>query len=95
MGQELQRYPVFKESIKRAETQFQIMGADWLYSTEVNKNPKESRINEASISQPCCTAIQIALVDLLQSWGIQPSVVCGHVSVFSTLHSKFLKSTIK
>ena len=32
------------------------------------------------MSQPACTALQIALVDLLTHWGIQPTVVIGHSS---------------
>lgn len=39
-----------------------------------------SRLAEAELSQPCCSAIQIALVDLLRSWGITPSGVVGHSS---------------
>ncbi|KAK0669442.1 putative polyketide synthase [Cercophora samala] len=31
-------------------------------------------------SQPVCTAIQIALVDLLSGWEVRPSAVCGHSS---------------
>jgi acyl transferase domain-containing protein len=37
-------------------------------------------IHEAQFSQPLCTVIQVALVDLLVSWGITPSVVVGHSS---------------
>ena len=45
------------------------------------KKPKElSRINEPEFSQSLCTAIQIALVDLLESFAIRPSVVVGHSS---------------
>lgn len=32
------------------------------------------------MSQPLVTAIQIALVDLFQSWGINPHAVVGHSS---------------
>jgi acyl transferase domain-containing protein len=32
------------------------------------------------LSQPICTAIQVALVELFQTWGISPSSVCGHSS---------------
>ncbi len=39
-----------------------------------------SRIHEAWISQPLCTAIQIALVDLLASFGVRPVAVTGHSS---------------
>ena len=34
----------------------------------------------AYISQPACTALQLALTDLLKSWGIRPAVVVGHSS---------------
>ncbi|KAF2811308.1 putative polyketide synthase [Mytilinidion resinicola] len=37
-------------------------------------------INDAEITQPICTAIQIALVDILASWGIEPVVSFGHSS---------------
>lgn len=39
-----------------------------------------SRINEAEVTQPLCTAIQIALVDLFCQWGIEPEVSIGHSS---------------
>lgn len=32
------------------------------------------------ISQPLCIAVQIALVNLLRSWGIKPDAVVGHSS---------------
>lgn len=41
---------------------------------------KTSRLSEAEFSQPCCTAIQVALVDLLRTWGVLPSAVLGHSS---------------
>lgn len=37
-------------------------------------------LSQAQLSQPLCTAVQIALVDLLSSWGITPSTVVGHSS---------------
>ena len=37
-------------------------------------------INDASYSQPICTALQIALVQQLLAWSIKPSVVVGHSS---------------
>ena len=46
----------------------------------MNKDATESLINEAHISQPACTALQLALTDLLRSWGISPVAVAGHSS---------------
>ncbi len=47
---------------------------------ELAKTEKTTRVNEAHISQPSCTAIQLALTDLLGSWGILPTAVAGHSS---------------
>lgn len=38
------------------------------------------RINQPQISQPACTALQIALVELLRSFNISPTAVLGHSS---------------
>ncbi|KAF3914512.1 hypothetical protein AA313_de0207920 [Arthrobotrys entomopaga] len=37
-------------------------------------------INNAEVAQPVCTAVQIAIVDLLASWGITPTATVGHSS---------------
>lgn len=41
---------------------------------------KKSRLSEAELSQPCCTALQVALVILLAKYGIHPDAVVGHSS---------------
>lgn len=46
--------------------------------TDELKNQK--RINEPEFSQPLCTALQIALVELLATLNIFPDVVVGHSS---------------
>lgn len=52
-----------------------------MFGTDVLLEPKEtSRVSEAEYSQPCCTAIQIALVDLINYYGIKPAAVVGHSS---------------
>ena len=81
MGLDLMpQYPIFAESMRRSEAEFLRLGADWYLLEELEKTGEESCINQAWLSQPCCTAVQVALVDLLSSWGIQPDVVCGHSS---------------
>ena len=47
---------------------------------ELSKSPKDSILGHSSISQPACTAVQIALTDLLDSWHVRPSAVVGHSS---------------
>jgi len=51
-----------------------------LETEELGKDAKTSQVSEAHISQPSCTAIQLALVDLLRTWGVRPTAVAGHSS---------------
>lgn len=81
MGRELyEQYPVFKDSIDRADTCIANMGASWSLVEELGKDAETSAVGQAHISQPACTAIQLALTDLLRSWGIKPAAVAGHSS---------------
>jgi acyl transferase domain-containing protein/NADPH:quinone reductase-like Zn-dependent oxidoreductase len=47
---------------------------------ELQKDEQTTQINAAHISQPACTAVQLALVDLLRSWKVTPTAVVGHSS---------------
>lgn len=47
---------------------------------EMLRSQKTSRINQAEISQPLSTAIQVALVQLLEKYGVRPDMVVGHSS---------------
>ena len=53
---------------------------EWRLKDEIIANRDVSRISEAALSQPLCTAIQVILVDLLQTTGITFSAVVGHSS---------------
>lgn len=44
------------------------------------RDARETRVNEVIMSLPTCVAVQIALVRLLRSWGINPTGVTGHSS---------------
>ena len=44
------------------------------------KDEEVSNLNSPDFAQPICTALQIALIDLLQNWGIRASAVIGHSS---------------
>ncbi|CAH0038987.1 unnamed protein product, partial [Clonostachys rhizophaga] len=53
---------------------------EWSLMEELLKTPETSRIGEASLSQPLCTAIQILQVDLLRASGVTFHSVVGHSS---------------
>ena len=81
MGRALLHEPVFAASIQSADRYFnKCLHADWSAVGELTKPEHESRINSAKFSQPLCTVLQVALVDLCRSWGIEPAAVVGHSS---------------
>ncbi|KAL9609603.1 MAG: hypothetical protein Q9167_005646 [Letrouitia subvulpina] len=83
MGHELlANEPSFSESIRKMDGVLSLLSEppSWTLEDEILKPKSKSRLSEAEFSQPCCTAIQVALVDLLSKWGVQPSGVVGHSS---------------
>ncbi|OJJ74373.1 hypothetical protein ASPBRDRAFT_193095 [Aspergillus brasiliensis CBS 101740] len=46
----------------------------------VLRGDEDCDISAAELSQPLCTAVQIALTDLLKDWGVLPEIVVGHSS---------------
>lgn len=80
MGSGLRHYKAFAAAIDEAEAHLQGMGAPWSLTAELAKSARDSGIDDAEISQPACTAVQLALVMLLRSWGIIPAKVLGHSS---------------
>ena len=53
---------------------------EWSLKAEILADASAARLNEAIISQPLCTALQIMLVDLLHSAEINFDAVVGHSS---------------
>lgn len=49
----------------------------WSVEEELLKPARTSRVQEAEFSQPLCTAVQVALVDLFASVGVEPVAVVG------------------
>jgi acyl transferase domain-containing protein len=52
----------------------------FISTEELQKGEEKSLVNDPTLAQPLCTAIQIALVDLLSLFGIEPATVVGHSS---------------
>lgn len=80
MGQELIMYVVYANSVKESATCLASLGCPWNAWDEFMSPETSSSIYLAEYSQPLCTVLQIALVDLLTCLGIRPSAVIGHSS---------------
>ena len=80
MGRELLSFPQFYESLKAADKYLRSLGASWSVLRVLHGDVVEAELSEAYMSQPVCTVLQVALVDLLRSWSIVPSAVVGHSS---------------
>ncbi|KAJ5259397.1 hypothetical protein N7478_012378 [Penicillium angulare] len=86
MGYELLRSktnPIFSNTIASLDKALQDLGPlapSWTIDEELRKSARKSRVDEAEFSQPLCTAVQIALVDIYASVGIRPAAVLGHSS---------------
>lgn len=80
MGRELLCYPIFRESLEGCSAYLHALGAKWSLLEELARSKADSRVNEAWLAQPACTAIQIAMIDLLDTWGILPARTVGHSS---------------
>ncbi|CEL10219.1 hypothetical protein ASPCAL13343 [Aspergillus calidoustus] len=81
MGRELiERYEVFRHSLAQAGNYLKELGCAWELLDELRKPMPDSNVDDPSFGQPLCTALQLALTDLLSSWNIVPAAVIGHSS---------------
>ncbi|KAI1299034.1 hypothetical protein F5Y03DRAFT_254380 [Xylaria venustula] len=80
MGIELAVFPAFQTSLIQADRHFKSLGCVWSLTEEIEKPIGDSRLNHPELAQPICTALQIALVELLDAWNIHPDGVVGHSS---------------
>ncbi|KAI9728591.1 MAG: Type I Iterative PKS [Cirrosporium novae-zelandiae] len=81
MGIELCQYSVFRKSVEQADEYLRSnLGCTWSTVQELHCEESDSNINLPTYSQPICTILQVALVDLLESWNITPCAMAGHSS---------------
>lgn len=76
----LEQYTAFRYRLDDAEDYLIKLGCQWRVRDELYKSADVSRVNDAEYSQPLSTIVQIALIDLLRTFGVYPSVVIGHSS---------------
>ncbi|GME50746.1 hypothetical protein HK57_00312 [Neofusicoccum parvum] len=79
MGRELLGNTVFRQSIERSQATLDTLGAGWRL-VDLLSDPADTRIDLPTFSQPVCTIVQLALVDLLRHWGVRPRATVGHSS---------------
>ncbi|MGH7993940.1 MAG: type I polyketide synthase, partial [Limisphaerales bacterium] len=67
----------FRKKIEECDKLFREFGK-WSLLAELGRNGKSSRLQQTAIAQPAIFALQVALAELWQSWGVQPGAVVGH-----------------
>ncbi|KAJ8129296.1 hypothetical protein O1611_g4338 [Lasiodiplodia mahajangana] len=75
---------IFLTTIRELDQVIQSLPAeyspDWTLEGTLREPSGTSQIHQVTRSQPLCTAVQIGLVNVLNSWGVNPSAVVGHSS---------------
>ena len=83
MGKELyQTCSLFRNAINQMQRSLDDLpdGPDWSLGDQLCAPPARSRVQDPVVSQPLCTALQIALVKLLRAAGVTFSAVVSHSS---------------
>lgn len=81
MGMELMAYPAFRRNVEAADRYLLTeCGCSWSAIDELKKGKASSQLHMAAYSQTLCTVLQVALVDMLETWNISPVAVAGHSS---------------
>ena len=78
MGQRLYaKEPVFAATVDRCCTLFETL-AGWSLRDAMRASEADSRMAETEVAQPANFVLQVALTELLASWGIRPQAIVGH-----------------
>ncbi|KAL8731365.1 MAG: hypothetical protein Q9166_003457 [cf. Caloplaca sp. 2 TL-2023] len=82
MGAQFFDYAVFRATISYLDRVIQEFSEcpSWTISATLLGVYEPEHIQSPKVSQVACTAIQIAIVDLLASWSVRPVAVVGHSS---------------
>lgn len=75
-------FSIFRDAISEMDAVLQSLPHPpaWTLREQILLDKKSSQIHHPTRSQPTCTAIQVALVQLLAQWDIYPSAAIGHSS---------------
>ncbi|KUI63312.1 Lovastatin diketide synthase LovF [Cytospora mali] len=75
-------FPVFRETIRKLDQVLRrlLEPPDFTLVEQLAAPGENSRINNPDVAQSTLAAVQIAVVDLLASWGVLPKATIGHSS---------------
>jgi acyl transferase domain-containing protein len=78
----LQSNSTFAATIQRLDSILQALPKppSWTLEETILDPTEADKVHQVTRSQPLCTAIQIALIELLRHWGVQPLYTVGHSS---------------
>jgi len=78
MGQDLAAAePVFRAALDECDRHFRAL-LGWSVVEEIAAGEGASRLEETGYAQPAVFAVQVALLALWRSWGVEPDAVTGH-----------------
>ncbi|KAJ4285160.1 hypothetical protein NW764_000450 [Fusarium oxysporum] len=81
MGKDLLPFEAFHDALEAGSRYMKNkLASEFDLLEEILKDEAGTRISDSRISQPATTAIQMALVDLLDSFHVAPNYVIGHSS---------------
>ncbi|WP_437338830.1 type I polyketide synthase [Sorangium sp. So ce394] len=78
MGRELSASePVFRAAIARCDERWRRL-AGWSLEAALEAGEASRRLHDTEIAQPTLFAVQLGLMELLVSWGVEPELLLGH-----------------
>ncbi|KAI9719958.1 MAG: Type I Iterative PKS [Chrysothrix sp. TS-e1954] len=78
----IEQFPLAKQVIQRMDDALRksLSPPFWSLINELTEIRTADTLRQPFLSQPLVTALQIAIVEVLRSWGIRPQAVIGHSS---------------
>jgi acyl transferase domain-containing protein len=75
-------FDIFRNAIEEMDHVLKAIphAPEWSLVDAILETDDPTLIHRPERSQPCCTAIQVGLVRLLESWGLMPTTTVGHSS---------------
>jgi len=78
MGRELlKEEPVFRTAVEKVDHLFRCAGGCSILE-ELCREESQARMDRTDVAQPCLFALQVGLLELWRSWGVEPDATLGH-----------------